>query len=332
MLDSLKGTVLITGAFGNVGSRLVAELRDCPGVCLHLGTRRRGMLAAPASHAQSVTIDLSSVETLRAACDGVRHVVHLAAADAAECEADPERAFEVNTLGTFRLLQAAREAGVERFVYFSTARVYGEALTGTITETTIPRPTHPYAITHRAAEDLVLAARARGELDGIVVRLTSGFGGAPLVVDAESARGEVNRWKLVANDLCRQAVTTRRLVLRTHGLQRRDFMTQTDVARAVVHLLRTDRASCGDGLFNLGGDAPWRVIDCAERIAERCETVLGFRPSITRPPAPPGSDVSAFDYRIDKLKATGFVPLRNLDDEIDAMLRLCRTLFQGTAS
>jgi len=73
----------------------------------------------------------------------------------------------------------------------------------------VPRPVHPYAITHHAAEDFVLAAHDEKRLMGYVIRLSNGFG-AP-------AHAGVDRWTLLVNDLCRQAVQTRQLILRSAG-------------------------------------------------------------------------------------------------------------------
>jgi UDP-glucose 4-epimerase len=72
-------------------------------------------------------------------------------------------------------------------------------------------------------------------------------------------------------------VTTGRLVLKTPGLQRRDFVTLHDAARAVDHMLGLEPSRCGDGLFNLGGEYTVSVLDMANLIAARCEAVLGSR-------------------------------------------------------
>ena len=217
------------------------------------------------------------------------------------------------------MLRAAIKAGVERFIYFSTAHVYGSPLAGVLTENSLPRPQHPYAITHRTAEDFVLAAWDKKEIEGIVVRLSNGFG-AP-------ERADVNRWTLLANDLCKQAVVDKKLVMRSSGLQSRDFITLEDVARAVLHLLNLPAQACGNGLFNLGGENAMRIIDVAQRVADRSEAALGFRPEVQRPLPAPGETTIPLDYRIDKLKATGFSLLSNMDKEIDNTLKLCHHVF-----
>ncbi len=310
--------VLVTGAFGYVGGRVAKHLAQL-GHAVRLGTRRaaaqppdwliRGRVAA---------CDPLDDGQLQAACRGVQCVVHLAAVNENVSAADPVLALNVNGVGTLRTLQAAIRAGANRFIYLSTAHVYGAPLVGRISETTPPKPLHPYAISHRAAEDFVLATHSRGEIEGVVLRLSNGFGAAE--------RADVDRWTLLVNDLCRQAVTGGRMIMRSPGDDARDFVTLEDTARAVAHFIALDHAALGDGLFNVGSGQSLPVRAVAELIIERCEALLGFRPPIVRPdstaPAP-----AALEYRIDKLRATGFAPACNMLGEIDATLALCRDAF-----
>ncbi|WP_435627897.1 NAD-dependent epimerase/dehydratase family protein [Candidatus Ferrigenium straubiae] len=316
----MSDVVLLTGGLGYVGGRISHHLLEASDYHLRIGTRDASQPKPEwLGRGEIVSLDLLDEASLAAACRGVKCVIHLAALNEIDSAADPEQALMINGLGSLKLLRAAIRAGVERFIYFSTAHVYGSPLAGRLTEESLPRPQHPYAITHRTAEDFVLAARDKNEIDGIVVRLSNGFG-AP-------ERAEVNRWSLLANDLCRQAVTAKKLVLRSSGLQYRDFITLTDVGRAVLHLLDLAPEACGDGLFNLGGEAPLRIIDVAEKVAERCEAVLGFRPEIHKPPSSADEQVLSLDYRMDRLKGTGFYLLANIDEEIEATLRLCQRSF-----
>jgi len=312
--------VLITGALGYLGGRIASAFIAEGGFDLVLATRR-----VPTEHpawvskAKLIATDLAEPASLNAACEGADCVIHLAALNEIESANDPALALEVNGVGTLKMLEAACRQKVRRFVYFSTAHVYGAPLAGRIDESTFPRPVHPYAITHHVAEDFVLAALRQGRIEGVVLRLSNGYG--------PPADARVNRWTLVVNDLCRQAVCEKQLTLNSPGLQVRDFVALSDVARATSHLVRLPKSALGDGLFNMGGDNPMRICDMATKIAERCHAVLGFRPPI-RMPAPAGEEQpQVLDYRIDRLKATGFALAGDADGEIDATLRLCQRAF-----
>ncbi len=312
--------VLVTGSGGYLGGRVREALAKEARFSLRLGTRQPPAGASDEDIVSLGGFDAASAPLMGRACRDMDAVVHLAALNEIESEADPVRAVDVNVAGTLRLVEAAREAGVGRFVYMSTAHVYGP-LVGTIDEDRPTRPRHPYAITHRAAEDFVFAAAARSAMRPIVFRLSNAVG-APRTA-------ETPRWTLLVNDLCRQLATTGKMVLRSSGLQARDFIAMSDVTRAIAHVLDVDAAILGDGLFNLGGDRSVRVIDMAERIASRAESITGVRPPIVRPAPSPAEEHKALDFRTEKLAQTGFSRTGDLGAELDETIRVCLRAFGG---
>jgi UDP-glucose 4-epimerase len=318
--------VLITGGFGYVGGRLAQHLATHGDHSIVLGTRREMPVPGWCPQAQVVRIDWESEESLRAACGGVDAVVHLAGMNAQECSADPVKALAVNGVATARLVRAAVWRGVRRFIHVSTAHVYGNPLAGTISEDSCALAVHPYATTHRAGEDAVLLANADGKLEGIVVRLSNSFG--------PPVHAGVDCWMLLVNDLCRQAVTEGRIQLQSAGLQRRDFITLTDACRGVALLLQTPSATSRFGVFNAGGEWAPSVLEMAQRIAVCCGDVLGYSPELLRPAPAAGAQALALDYRIDRLRAAGFVPESAIDAEITATLAFCvasRALLQSAS-
>lgn len=311
-------TILLTGGLGYVGGRLALALTEA-GHEVRCGTRRAA-LPAPAwlPAMRMVPLDWELADALAQACAGADCVIHLAAANEIESARDPVGALRMNGLASLRLLEAAKRAGVRRFVYFSTAHVYGAPLQGNIDETTLARPAHPYAITHRVTDDFVLAAHDQKQLEGIVVRLSNAFG-AP-------ATPEIDRWTLLVNDLCRQAASTGELKLNSPGTQLRDFITLGDVARAVNHLLQLDAPELADGLFNLGSGRAVSILDMTERIAARWRALSGRDIAIVRP-AGNGAVPAPLHYRCDKLAATGFALRNEVDHEIDSTLAMCMGTF-----
>ncbi len=319
----MSGPILLTGGFGYVGGRLALALKAA-GHDLKLTTRRRKEDFPSWSDGMAVVRITANDDRERdSLCRGIDTVLHLAGANEILSAADPERAFLDTALATLQLLRAATRQKVRRFVYLSTAHVYGAPLQGRIDEATLPRPIHPYAIAHKAAEDFVLAARDGGVLDGLVLRLSNGIG-AP-------ADARIDRWTLLGNDLCRQAVETGRLTLKSSGLQKRDFVALDDINRATIHLLTLPKKSWGDGLFNLGGGRSRSVLDIAEIVADQAKRILGKHPIVERPPPSRGETAPDLDYRIDKLAGTGFRPSGDLADELARTLIFCRDVFAGRA-
>lgn len=312
--------VLISGGLGYIGGRVSQHLAEQTSLKLRVGTRNSKQdKPSWLNNGDLVHVDLSDQDSLDKACAGVHGIVHLAAINENDCVADPEQAIIINSLGSVKLLNVAIKAGVQRFIYLSTAHVYGSPLTGTLSEGVLPRPQHPYAITHKTAEDFILAAHDKGQINAVVLRLSNGFG-CP-------ERTSVNRWTLLVNDLCKQAVTTGKLVLHSSGVQLRDFITLTDVSRAIEHVLNMSNEETDDGLFNLGGENSIRIIDMAEVVADRCNTILNSKIKIECPKPATKETSLPLDYSMNKIKSTGFRLNSNIIEEIDETLKLCHESF-----
>lgn len=307
--------VLVVGGFGYVGGRLCGRLLE-RGWAVRASSRRaretprrRGL--------ERLLLDpgTSSPQALSGAVREVDAIVHLAA---------PAETAAETKLSVRRLLAAAASARVERFVYFSSVHVYGQPLSGTITEAKARNPLSPYAAGHALAEDQVLAAGRRGELEAVVIRLSNAVG-AP-------ADAGIERWSLAANDFCRQALAGGRIVLRSPGLERRNLVPMTDIVGAVEHLLRLPSDELGQGVFNLGGEDSPKILDLAHLVRERARLVFGFEPAVVAPPGEPGAAPAAdLDFRSDRLLATGFERQGTLAGEIDGTLEACVRFFGAPA-
>jgi UDP-glucose 4-epimerase len=307
--------LLVTGGFGYLGGRLTQFLVSKAGYEILLGSRQQARSPPWLPQVKVAQTRWDSLIGLEEICKGVDAVVHLAGMNAQDCAADPVAALEFNAVATARLLQAAVQQGVNRFIYVSTAHVYGSPLTGVITEETCPVSLHPYATSHRAGEDMVLAAHQRRDIEGVVIRLSNAYG-APAHKDA-------NCWTLLVNDLCRQAVMNRGIVLRSSGLQQRDFIPLHDVCRAIEHLLYQPARDIGNGLFNVGGECSMTVWEMAQRIAQCCYETLAYMPKLKRPEPASNENSIALRYDISKLKHTGFCIEGDAESEITKTLRMC---------
>ena len=313
--------VLITGGLGYVGGRFLQALATNPGFEVWVGSRRE-FTERPEwlpSTVKLVTSQWGAQTALEKLCDGIDVVIHLAAMNAADCANDPVAALQFNGVVATQLLEAAIAKGVSRFIYLSTAHVYGAPLQGEINEKDCPLPLHPYATTHRAAEQMVTAAHMNGRIEGVVLRLSNSFG-AP-------AHPQANCWMLLVTDLCRQAVEQQALVLHSSGLQRRDFVPMRDVCRALEHIVALPAEKLGEGLFNIGGEWSPTVLEVAQLIQQCYSRLFDGKVSLTYKVSDQDEQSMPLNYRIDHLKQSGFVLQTTAEEEIDQLLMFCMEHF-----
>ena len=245
-------------------------------------------------------------------------VIHLAALNEIDSVKYPSEAIRVNVDETRIILENSIAKNVGRFIYFSTAHIYGSPLTGKITEDSLPVPVHPYAITHRAAEDYVVAAARQNRINGTVLRLSNAFG-APV-------SSNVNRWTLLANDLCRQAVETGKMELHSNGCQYRDFICLTDVEEILASMAERNQP-LKNIIYNLGSGLAVRVIDMAVIIEKLCVTVLKKNVPVILPEHAKETVEPGLEFSIDRLLAEGFRVQNDVHLELERLLQFCADHF-----
>lgn len=184
-MASLRGVpVLVTGAGGFIGGHLVARLvRDGANVralCRYNSRNDRGTLDwFPAEVTADVEVllgELRDIESVTQAVQGTEIVFHLGAQIAIPYSyANPRDYFEVNTLGSLNVAQAALGAGT-RVVHTSTSEVYGSAQTIPITEEHPLEPQSPYAASKLAADKLMDSYHRSFGLPMTIVRPFNTYG------------------------------------------------------------------------------------------------------------------------------------------------------------
>ena len=162
--------VVVTGAGGYVGGRLVAHLREA-GVEVAPTARRPVPWLPDARPLDLVADDAGALVGL---CEGRDAVIHLAGASEVRFGSDPDGALADTVVATRRLAEAARTAGVARMVFLSTFHVYGGRTdAGVVHEGLVPEPRHPYAVARLAGEHLAAGA---GPDHVVTLRLTNSVG------------------------------------------------------------------------------------------------------------------------------------------------------------
>jgi nucleoside-diphosphate-sugar epimerase len=147
---------LVTGGAGFIGSHIVdtlLERGERVRVLDNLATGKRENIGHCLGRIEFLEGDIRDLETCRIACAGVDFVLHQAALGSVpRSVADPLTSHEVNVTGTLKMLLAARDAGVKRFIYAASSSTYGDHPGLPKVEDRIGRPLSPYAVTKFADE------------------------------------------------------------------------------------------------------------------------------------------------------------------------------------
>ncbi len=175
---SASDGILVTGGAGFIGATLVRRL-------VASGYRVRvldNLSTGDAAHladvdAELVKGDIRDPAALDDAIAGMDAVIHLAAAGSVIGSVqDPGMNFEVNVLGTFRVLDAARRAGVERVVQASTGGALIGDATPPVNEASLPKPISPYGASKLAGEGYAHAFAKTYGLRTVAIRFGNVYG------------------------------------------------------------------------------------------------------------------------------------------------------------
>ena len=134
--------ILITGGLGYIGGRVACYIKEkAPDSNIFLTTRDKNRKLP--SWAEEFTVLQMNVMDADSIVDclkdrGINVIIHLAALNEIDSLKDPESALEVNTKGTYRLLNIANTCNVNKLIFFSTFHVYGDTTDTVITEETLP--------------------------------------------------------------------------------------------------------------------------------------------------------------------------------------------------
>ena len=169
--------VLVTGGAGFIGAHLVRALLDAGDTVVVLDNLRRGDRAKLPAPVQFVQGDIRDPAMVRDAMRACSRVYHLAAqSNVLGAVSDIAYSFTTNTVGTYNVLVAAHEAGVERVVFSSSREVYGEVDRVPVAEDRLLNPKNAYGASKVAGEVYCRAFQNTYGLDVSVVRLANVYG------------------------------------------------------------------------------------------------------------------------------------------------------------
>jgi UDP-glucose 4-epimerase len=262
-------TVLITGAAGYIGSRLVKDLM-AQGFLVKATART----VDPRTEQELGTVlhqlDVLKTPTTPPSDLSADFLIHCATANDIVSRT-PAAGFQLSIEGTWNILALARALAIPRIIYFSTFQVYGTELTGIINESTPVRCQNAYGLNHWFGEEVCRMHASEFELNIAVVRPSNVYG-------APSA-SSVHRETLVPTCFVRDAMSKGEIRLNSSGLQSRNFVSTQEVATACIDIL--NGFPSGFSLFNICSAYHAAIIDIANMTAEIHKRRLGRHLPVT---------------------------------------------------
>jgi UDP-glucose 4-epimerase len=252
-MSALSGRVLVTGGAGFIGSHLVKRLTERGLEVTVLDNLSTGSLKnlAEVKAARFVKGEIADRSLTGALMRDAGAVIHLAAiVDHETCLRDPALARAVNVNGTRILLEEARRSDVQRFVYASSAAVYGHATEVPIREDSALAPISPYGVSKAEAEQHCLEYAQTYGTRAICLRFFNVFG----------PRQTARQYSGVITEFMKNLRDGKQPVIYGDGLQTRDFVNIQDVVEAI--LLATD-SETAVGVFNVATGIGTAIEDLA---------------------------------------------------------------------
>lgn len=264
--------ILITGSEGYIGARLAPWLHDrghqvfgldtalYRDGCLYLDSI--GMPFAPPTRFK----DLRNVTPADfAGADAVIHLAELSNDPLGENR--PEITYRINHEGSVGIANAAREAGVRRFVYASSCSVYGLGTGVFLDETSPTNPQTAYARC-KVLVERDLAALADDNFSVVFLRNATAYGPSPRM-----------RFDIVLNDLCALAYTQKKIAMVSDGSPWRPIAHVEDICEAMRCAVEAPADSVNGEIFNVGRTSEnYRIREIAAIVAEAfpgCEITAG---------------------------------------------------------
>lgn len=304
--------VLITGSEGYVGAVLRDQLleRGHEVAGLDTGFFKECDFGAPPTPIPLIERDMRKVTADDlAGFDAVAHLAALSNDPLGSLE--PGLTEDINTHGSIRVAEAAKRAGVTRFVFSSSCSLYGQGASLGLTEEAAANPQTPYA--HSKVDfEKALSAMADDDFSPTYLRNATAFGISPRL-----------RFDIVVNNLCGWAFTSGKIVMTSDGTPWRPLVHVRDIGKAFVCALEAPREAIHNEAFNVGStENNLQIRDIAYKVQRQmpqCEVTFGES----------GGDTRTYNVNFDKIenRLPGFEKASiTVDDAITELLAAFREL------
>ena len=306
--------VLVTGGAGFIGSHLTRRLLDdgfAVRVVDNLSTGFRHNLEELSGRIDFIEGDICEPDVCAEAAADVEVIFHVAALPSVpRSMADPLGTHDANVNGTLHLLEAARRAGVRRFVYSSSSSAYGDTPALPKVESMEPLPRSPYAAAKLSGELYALAYARAGLLEAVALRYFNVFG------PRQDPNGP---YAAIVPLLFRAVLTETPVTIYGDGLQTRDFTYVENVIDANVLGASQPAGRASGHVVNVGTGSRITLLD----LVSLAEEVSGRSIKVRHLPARAG-DVRDSQAGLDRARSVlGYEPRVSLREGMERLWLWC---------
>ncbi|MGB9936896.1 MAG: SDR family oxidoreductase [Methanobacterium sp.] len=298
--------IVVTGGLGFIGSHLVERLNENNEVII-VDDESTGNIEN-IKHLDFSKIDttLGSITSINLdeIFEGCDYVFHLAAVTSVFKSVDnPSISNDVNINGTLRVLEAARNSGVNKLVLASSSAVYGDAKSMPITENTMINPLSPYAVTKAAGELYCNVFSKIYGLPTISLRYFNVFG----------PRQDPNsEYAAVIPQFIDKIINGKCPIIYGDGEQSRDFISVKQVVEANIKAAESDSV----GMFNIGLGKSTTINQLFEMIKEILE--VNIEPIYEKERS---GDIKHSVSDVSKAKKFGFTPKNDFMEDLEETIQ-----------
>ena len=294
---------LVTGGGGFIGSNIAHELLkrgEQVRIIDNFSTGRRVNIEDITDKVDLIDGDIRDFWTVTKAVEGVDYILHQAALPSVPRSVEnPLTSNQVNIDGTLNLLEAAKQAGVRRFVYASSSSVYGDTPTLPKIEDMELTPLSPYAVTKLAGEKYARVFYNLYGLETVGLRYFNIFG---------PRQDPTSQYSAVIPKFITALVSGRKPVVYGDGEQSRDF---TYVANAVeANLLAATVPGMGGRVFNIACGGQFTL----NNLLDELRSIIGVDTPAEYDPPRPGDIKHSFADISKAEKELGFHPSVSFKD------------------
>lgn len=307
---------LVTGGAGFVGSHIVEELLAREIETYVIDDLSTGSLDNLAKHRNNklLHVRISSIKDVTKLLEDIGSnidvVFHNAAiASVAKSVQNPTIVNDVNVTMTLELMNFCVNKGIKRFIFASSAAVYGLMGKFPASEEQLCKPLSPYGASKLAIENYIHAYGKTYGLGTVVLRYFNIYG----------PRQKNNDYSGVITIFINKMLRSEKPIIYGDGLQVRDFINVRDIARA--NMLSMESKNAEGRIFNVASGIPLTILQILETIK-----VLSGQQKVKHSYAPPREGDMGFALAsIKKIQdSLGFVPKVSLQDGLKEVIEITR--------